>query len=79
MPCSCNKNDKIEYKATAVVFFIIVLTVHKYEKSMMLQKCRWNDTYYMRGPKSRTHTRAHKMYTGRTTRHTCSEEEKFIL
>ena len=33
MHSSCNKSYKIEYKATVMVFFIIVLTVHKYEES----------------------------------------------
>ena len=30
---SCNKSYKIEYKTTVIVFFIIVLTIHKYEES----------------------------------------------
>ena len=33
MRSSCSKSYKIEYKATVMVFFIIVLTVHKYEES----------------------------------------------
>ena len=33
MHSSCNKSYKIEYKATVIVFVIIVLTVHKYEES----------------------------------------------
>ena len=30
---SCSKSYKTEYKATVMVYFIIVLTVHKYEES----------------------------------------------
>ena len=33
MHSSCNKSYNIEYKATIMVFFIIMLTVHKYEES----------------------------------------------
>ena len=33
MHSSCNKSHKIEFKATVMVFCIIVLTVHKYEES----------------------------------------------
>ena len=33
MHSSCNKSYKIEYKAIVMVFFIIVLTVHKYKES----------------------------------------------
>ena len=33
MDSSCSKIYKIEYKAAVMVFFIIVLTVHKYEES----------------------------------------------
>ena len=33
MHSSYNKSYKVEYKASVMVFFIIVLTVHKYEES----------------------------------------------
>ena len=33
MHSSCNKSYKLEHKATVMVFFIIVLAVHKYEES----------------------------------------------
>ena len=33
MHSSCSTSYKIEYKATVMVFFIIVLTVHKYKES----------------------------------------------
>ena len=33
MHSSCSKSYQIEYKAIVMVFFIIVLTVHKYEES----------------------------------------------
>ena len=33
MHCSGSKSYKIEYKVTVMVFFIIVLTVHKYKES----------------------------------------------
>ena len=33
MPIGCNKSYNSEYKAAVIVFFIIVLIVHKYEES----------------------------------------------
>ena len=33
MHSSCNKSYKIEYKAIVMLFFIIVLTVHKYKEN----------------------------------------------
>ena len=33
MHSNCNKNHNIEYKATVMLFFIIVLNVHNYDES----------------------------------------------
>ena len=53
---SCSKIYKIKYKATVMVFFIIALTVHKYEESNVDLKGTKQETLHAMNVKELTQT-----------------------